>query len=174
MKIKDLLREGDNFGMSSEQRKLANLGRVLMHQATSTKDDALANTMAKVGNELTNFGATFGPKNLKDLVKKTDTPAPVIQKLLAYADKIYKAKNDLRKDHNDGGLNDSIHETTSAGAIASTGNGFANGGIGTISRAGTVTPKKKKKKAEEGFASDAQRRAAFASGYDPKKKKNKS
>lgn len=32
-------------------------------------------------------------------------------------------------------------------------------------------PKKKKKKTDEGFASDAQRKAAFANGYDPKKKK---
>ena len=118
MKISDILKEGDNFDLSPQQRKLANLGRVLMDQATTTKDDALSNVMAKVGNELTNFGATFGPKNLNDLVKKTDTPAPVIQKLLAYADKIYKAKNDLSKDHDDGGLNDSISETTSAGAVA--------------------------------------------------------
>ena len=36
---------------------------------------------------------------------------------------------------------------TSAGAVASTANGFANGGIGTLSRAGTVNNKKKKKKA---------------------------
>jgi hypothetical protein len=38
-----------------------------------------------------------------------------------------------------------VKETTTAGAIASTGNGFASGGIGTLSRAGTVTKKKKKK-----------------------------
>jgi len=35
---------------------------------------------------------------------------------------------------------------TSAGAVAGTTNGFANGGIGTLSRAGTVSNKKKKKK----------------------------
>lgn len=35
---------------------------------------------------------------------------------------------------------------TSAGGIASSGNGFASGGIGTLSRAGTVAKKKKKKK----------------------------
>jgi len=38
-----------------------------------------------------------------------------------------------------------MSETTTAGAIASTSNGFAGGGIGTLSRAGTVTKKKKKK-----------------------------
>jgi hypothetical protein len=111
--------EGDNFGMSPQQRKLANLGRVLMDQATTTKNDELANVMAKVGNELTNFGANFGPKSLDDLVKKTDVPAPVIQKLLAYADKILTAQNDIKADHKDGGLNDSMYETTTAGAVAS-------------------------------------------------------
>ena len=110
MKISDILKEGDNFDMSPQQRKLANLGRVLMDQATTTKDDTLANVMAKVGNELTNFGATFGPKNLDDLVKKTDTPAPVVKKLIAYADKIMTAQTNLKKDQDDGGLNDSISE----------------------------------------------------------------
>lgn len=33
-----------------------------------------------------------------------------------------------------------------AGSVASTGNGFASGGIGTLSRAGTIEPKKRKKK----------------------------
>ena len=114
-----LIDEGDNFDMSPQQRKLANLGRVLMDQATTTKDDALSNVMAKVGNELTNFGATFGPKNLDDLVKKTDTPAPVVKKLIAYADKIMTAQTNLKKDQDDGGLNDSMYETTSAGSVAS-------------------------------------------------------
>ena len=36
-----------------------------------------------------------------------------------------------------------------AGSVASTGNGFATGGIGTLSRAGTVTPKKRKKKSSK-------------------------
>ena len=172
----------DNFDLSPKQRKLANLGRVLMDQATTTKDDALSNVMAKVGNELTNFGATFGPKNLNDLVKKTDTPAPVIQKLLAYADKILTAQNNIKADHKDGGLNDSMYETTSAGAIATVA--APVGGIvarqprnsdGTAKNAQDLNVnlmgQKKKKKTAEGFASDAQRRAAFASGYDPKKKK---
>ena len=40
-----------------------------------------------------------------------------------------------------------VSETTSAGSIASTGSGFASGGIGTLSRAGS-TKKKLKKKAD--------------------------
>jgi len=41
--------------------------------------------------------------------------------------------------------NPNVSETTTAGAIASTANGFAGGGIGTISRAGTAKKRKKKK-----------------------------
>ena len=146
------VREGDNFGMSSQQRKLANLGRVLMDQATTTKDDELSNVMAKVGNELTNFGATFGPKNLNDLVKKTDTPAPVIQKLLAYADKILTAQNKIKADHKDGGLNDSMYENN-AGSIAAVAapvggmisrNNTGKNGLDSDNLMGG--PKKKKKK----------------------------
>ena len=36
----------------------------------------------------------------------------------------------------------------SAGAVASTGNGFASGGIGTLSRAGTTKKKRKKKSSD--------------------------
>jgi len=35
---------------------------------------------------------------------------------------------------------------TSSGSVATTGNGFANGGPGTLSRAGTVPKKRKNKK----------------------------
>lgn len=57
---------------SPQQKKLANYGRILMDQAATTKDDALSNMMAKVGNELTNFGATFGSRTLEELCKKQE------------------------------------------------------------------------------------------------------
>ena len=42
--------------------------------------------------------------------------------------------------------NKAMKETTTAGAIASNaGAGFANGGIGTLSRAGSIKKKRKKK-----------------------------
>ena len=44
--------------------------------------------------------------------------------------------------------NKAMKETTTAGAIASTGNGFASGGIGTLSRAGTTKKKRKKKRSD--------------------------
>ena len=106
MKIDELLNEADNFGLSPQQREIANLGRILMDQAATTKDDGLSNMMATVGNELTNFGATFGPRNMGDLVRKTGATEEVIKKLLAYAQKIDKNKSNLAKDHEDGGLDD--------------------------------------------------------------------
>ena len=111
MKMNDILNEvADNFGLSPEQRKLANLGRVLMDAATTTKDDALSNTMAKVGNQLTNYGALFGPKNPKELIAKTGVSMEVIKKLLAYADKLDKSKSALQTDHNDSGLDDTDND----------------------------------------------------------------
>ena len=107
MKMNDILNEvNDNFGLSPEQRKLANLGRTLMNAAATTKDDALSNVMSKVGNELTNFGALFGATNLAELVKRTGVSAEVIKKLMAYADKIGDVHSDLKKDHADSGLDD--------------------------------------------------------------------
>lgn len=105
MKMHDILNE-DNFGMTPQQRRIANLGRILMDQAATTKDDGLSNIMARVGNELTNFGASFGPRNLNDLIRKTGTTEEVIKKLLAYAEKIEGTKSNLAKDHDDGGLDD--------------------------------------------------------------------
>ena len=96
----------DNFSMTPQQRKLANLGRVLMDLAATTKDDALSNMMAKVGNELTNYGATFGPSSLDELVKKTGASKGVIQKLLQHAQAISDHRASLATDHEEGGLDD--------------------------------------------------------------------
>lgn len=105
--MNDILKEvDDNFGLSPEQRKLANMGRTLMNAAATTKDDALSNVMSKVGNELTNYGALFGATSLAELVKKTGVSAEVIKKLMAYADKIGDVHTDLKKDHADSGLDD--------------------------------------------------------------------
>ena len=107
MKMNDILNEvNDNFGLSPQQRKLANMGRTLMNAAATTKDDNLSNVMSKVGNELTNFGALFGAKNLAELVKRSGVSAEVIKKLMAYAEKIGDTHMDLKKDHADSGLDD--------------------------------------------------------------------
>ena len=107
MKMNDIINEvADNFGLSPEQRKLANLGRVLMTAATTTKDDDLSNTMAKVGNQLTNYGALFGPTTPEELVKKSGVSIQVIKKLLSYADKLHTQQSKLKADHADSGLDD--------------------------------------------------------------------
>lgn len=103
--MNEILAEAD-YGVSPQQRQLANYGRILMDQAATTKDDELSNMMAAVGNELTSFGTPFGSKNLQELVKKTGTTEQVIQKLLAYAEKISKTKASLSTDQKDGGLDD--------------------------------------------------------------------
>ena len=90
----------DNF------RKLANYGRILMDQAVTTKDDELSNTMSRVGDALTRYGTTFGPRSLEELVKTTKTSTNVIKKLLAYAEKISQTKAALNKDNDQGGLDD--------------------------------------------------------------------
>ena len=77
-----------------------------MDQAATTKDDGLSNIMAKVGNELTNFGATFGSKSLEELVKKTGASPNIIKKLLAYAEQIAQTQSSLASDKSDGGLDD--------------------------------------------------------------------
>jgi hypothetical protein len=107
MKMNDIINEvADNFGLSPEQRKLANLGRVLMTAATTTKDDALSNVMAKVGDQLTNYGALFGPTTPEELVKKSGVSIQVIKKLLSYADKLHTQQSKLKADHADSGLDD--------------------------------------------------------------------
>ena len=102
----EVQQEAGAYETSSTQKKLANYGRILMDQAATTKDDGLSNIMAKVGNELTNFGAVFGSKSLDELVKKTGASPNVIKKLLAYAEKISVTQSQLKVDDQDGGLDD--------------------------------------------------------------------
>ena len=96
----------ESMEITPQQRKLAELGQILMNQAPGIKDDALSNIMATVGNELSSFGTPFAANNIKELESKTGTTQEVIRKLLAYAEKIKMSKSKLAKDHKDGGLDD--------------------------------------------------------------------
>ena len=96
----------EDVGVTPQQRQLANLGRVLMDLAVTTKDDALANMMASVGDALTRFGTPFGAKNLEELVKKTGASKVIINKLLQHAQAVADHKTSLANDHEDGGLDD--------------------------------------------------------------------
>lgn len=101
---KDVLNEA--FESTPLEKKLANYGRILMDQAVTTKDDALSNLMSKVGDQLTNWGTTYGANSLEELVKKTGATPNVIKKMLAFAEKIAQTKGDLKSDNADGGLDD--------------------------------------------------------------------
>ena len=92
--------------LTPQQAKLASLGRILMNQAVTEKDMELSNTMSKVGNELSRFGALFAARSLKELVQKTGVSSTVIKKLMDHADEISKHKANIAKDHADGGLDD--------------------------------------------------------------------
>ena len=92
--------------LTPQQAKLASLGRILMNQAVTEKDMELSNTMSKVGNELSHFGALFAARSLAELVQKTGVSSTVIKKLMDHAHEISKHKANIAKDHADGGLDD--------------------------------------------------------------------
>ena len=104
MKMNDIITESAE--LTPQQAKLASLGRILMNQAVTEKDMELSNTMAKVGNELSHFGALFAARSLAELVQKTGVSSTVIKKLMDHADEISKHKANIAKDHADGGLDD--------------------------------------------------------------------
>ena len=57
------------YGMSDQQRQLADMGRALMNSQFKYDDD-LGNKMADVGSELTKFGTPEGAKNMEDMLQK--------------------------------------------------------------------------------------------------------
>ena len=138
MKIKDLLEgELDNFDLTPQQREIVALGHVLKTQAATVKDDALSNAMARVGDELTSFGATFGPKNARDVEKKSGVSMPVIKKLMAFAKKVQSETDSLKKDHTDGGLDDT-NDTDDDYGSAAKADAFAKSQMGETTSAGSV------------------------------------
>jgi hypothetical protein len=108
MKMNDIITESAE--LTPQQKKLAALGRILMHQSGSTKDMELANVMSRVGNELSAFGELFAARTMAELVQKTGASEVIIKKLVAYAEKIEKHKADIAQDHDDGGLDDTDDE----------------------------------------------------------------
>ena len=93
MKINEVTEAG--METTTTQKKLANIGRALMtHSETASMkgaDDAkigMFNQMSSLGNELTKFGTTFGPKDLQGLIKATGLNAATIKTLLAFGEKL--------------------------------------------------------------------------------------
>ena len=65
--------------------ELSRMGRILMDKAVTTKDDALSNVMARVGDELTRYGAPGGASSIEELEKRTKLPKEKILKLMQWA-----------------------------------------------------------------------------------------
>ena len=58
------------YGMSDQQRQLADIGRALMNAQFKTDSDEESNKLSLIGSELTRFGAEEGAKSLDDLMRK--------------------------------------------------------------------------------------------------------
>ena len=93
MKINEVTEAG--METNPTHKKLANIGRALMtHSETAPmkgKTDAeigMFNQMSSLGNNLTKFGTTFGPRSLQDLMKSTNLNAETIKKMLAFGEKL--------------------------------------------------------------------------------------
>ena len=68
-----------------ESNQMSAIGRKLQQLAPKEKNDTISNAMAKLGDHLESYGTTFGPRNMKELEKKTGMKAEVIQMLIKRA-----------------------------------------------------------------------------------------
>ena len=93
MKINEVTEAG--METDPKHKELANIGRALMAYSETApmkgKTDAevgVFNKMSNLGNNLTKFGTTFGPRSLQDLMKSTNLNAETIKKMLAFGEKL--------------------------------------------------------------------------------------
>jgi hypothetical protein len=97
MKINEVIAREANYETGEGNRKLAAIGRVLMDKAATTKDDALSNVLAKVGNELTAYDTTFGSRSVEELLKKTGVSKEMLMKLMKFGEAELKKGGDVKK-----------------------------------------------------------------------------
>lgn len=101
MKINEVIaREGD-YETSDQNKMLAELGRTLMDMSAKMKmtDDAAiktSNDMARLGDELTAFGTSFGAKTPKELSQKVGLDMPTINQMLKMAQAELKKAGPVR------------------------------------------------------------------------------
>ncbi len=79
--------EMDNFDLTDQQRKVVAIGRQMMDIAAKAKDDTIAMKFSRVGEHMTDWGAAFGPKNMKDLANKSGESEGTIKQLIAFTQK---------------------------------------------------------------------------------------
>jgi hypothetical protein len=77
----------ESVEMSLNQKRALEIGRKLQAMAPKEKNDMISNAMANLADHLESFGATFGPKNMTDLVKKTGLSKEIIATLMRRAQK---------------------------------------------------------------------------------------
>jgi hypothetical protein len=97
MKINDIIiKEAHETGDGN--RKLAAIGRVLMDKAVTQKDDGLSNVMATLGDNLTRYNTTFGPRSPAELMKKSNiTSKELMMKLLKFGEAELAKGGDVAK-----------------------------------------------------------------------------
>jgi hypothetical protein len=94
MKINEVVAREADYENDPQSRKLAALGRTLMDisanmpmKGASDEEIDKSNKMSSLGDALTRWGTSFGPKSIKDLIKTTGLEPNEIQELLAMAQK---------------------------------------------------------------------------------------
>ena len=80
------------------------IGRKLQALAPKEPNDTIANAMANLADHLEDWGASFGPKSMQDLVKKTGLTAEVIKMLVQRAAKSNNPDYGTDKSVNEGVL----------------------------------------------------------------------
>ena len=97
MKINEVIAREADYETGEGNRKLSAIGRVLMDKAATTKDDALSNLMAKVGNELTSYNTTFGARSVEELLKKAGINKDMLMKLMKFGEAELAKSGDVKK-----------------------------------------------------------------------------
>lgn len=92
------LKHKKSYTTESVDKKVAELGRILMDKAVEQKDEKLSGIMSTVGSELTKFGALTGARDIADLEKRAGVPLDMIKKLMDYANKFQDTSLEKVKD----------------------------------------------------------------------------
>ena len=82
-----LMHKEASFETPSNEKKLAEIGRKMMDMAQKEKNDTLSNAMSRLGDLLTKYGTTYGPKDMKDLEKKSGMKLAIIIDLMKRVNK---------------------------------------------------------------------------------------
>lgn len=71
--------------MDPKVKQILSMGRKLQALAKAEENDVIANAMANLASAFESFGASFGPKNMNDVIKRTGLSKDIIQMLIKRA-----------------------------------------------------------------------------------------